>query len=298
MATRVTLINRPPPLPRRAPDANKGDCGKVLVVGGSRGMSGAPCLAARGAYRGGAGLVKVAVPESIWDLAAGSFEEITTAGLPETREGALGRKAVKPALDLAEWADVVVMGMGMGRDDETIDFLRRVLEELKKPIVLDADGLYAFGGRQLTFLAKTQENHKERPLVLTPHPGEMGRLWDVSTVDVQDDRRMAAETLARAVHCVAVLKGKDTLVADVTRTYCNATGNPGMATGGTGDVLAGLIGALLGQNMPAFEAACLGVHLHGLAGDLAAKRLGPWSMMARDLADDLGLAFRKHAGRR
>lgn len=298
MAARTKLVQRPPPLPGRVPDANKGDCGKVLVVGGSRGMAGAPCLAARGALRGGAGLVKVAVPESIWNVCAVKLDECTTAGLPETRDGALSGKALKPLCELADWADIVVLGMGAGRSDETIGLMRRVLDEINKPLVLDADGLFAFCGKQLTRLAQTQETHKERPLVLTPHPGEMGRLWDVSTAEVQKDRRMACETLAKAVNCVAVLKGKGTLVADAHRTYLNTTGNAGMATGGTGDVLAGLIAALLGQGLPAFEAAALGVCLHGRAGDLAAKRLGQHALIAGDVVDELPNAFKRHTGKR
>ncbi|MBI3829946.1 MAG: NAD(P)H-hydrate dehydratase [Planctomycetes bacterium] len=285
---------RVPPLPCRAPDANKGDCGKVLIVGGSHGMAGAPCLAARGALRGGAGLVKVAVPEPIWDVVATKLDECTTACLP-SKDGAISSYAMESILELANWADVVVMGMGMGREPETLALLHVALLELSKPLVLDADGLFAFSGNNVSRLADAQRKNNKRGLVLTPHPGEMSRLLDKPVDAIQKERKTAAVALAQETLGVAVLKGAGTLVAEGPKVYLNKTGNPGMATGGTGDVLAGLIGALIGQGMTAYDAACLSVYLHGMAGDLAAKRLGPWSLLAGDLVDELPNAFKKHA---
>lgn len=258
-------------------------------------MAGAPCLAARGALRGGAGLVKVAAPEPIWDIVAAKLDECTTAGLPATKEGAISSYALKLLVELADWADVVVMGMGMGREPETIALLHAALWELKKPLVLDADGLFAFTGGNLTRLADAQRKHNGRGLVLTPHPGEMSRLLDKPVQAIQKERKAAAIALSQVTLGVAVLKGAGTLVAEGQKVYLNKTGNPGMATGGTGDVLAGLIGALIGQGTTAYDAACLGVYLHGMAGDLAAKRLGPWSLVAGDLVDELPNAFKKHA---
>lgn len=282
-------VDRLPPLPQRGPAANKGDCGKVLVVGGSRGMSGAPCLAARAAYRSGAGLVRVAVPESIWDTVAVKLDECLTDGLPQTRTGSVGKRALKRLHELSEWADVVVLGPGMTQAAETAGTIRRFVLELTKPLVLDADGLNAFG-------REIKQLKGGAPRILTPHPGEMARLLGMKIAEIQADRERAALACAERTGAIVVLKGAGTIVCDAKRVYVNQTGNSGMATGGTGDVLSGTIGALLGQGLAAFEAAVLGVYLHGLAGDLAAKRLGVWSLVAGDLIDELPNAFLAHAG--
>jgi hydroxyethylthiazole kinase-like uncharacterized protein yjeF len=280
-----------PPLPRRSREANKGDCGRVLIVGGSRGMLGAPCLAARAAGRGGAGLVKVAVPEGLWDSVALKLDEYLTAGLPATPAGALSEDAFDPLLELAAWADVVVLGPGLGTAAETVAVVRLAVREITKPLVLDADGLNAFAGRMEDLKARPRGS----PLILTPHPGEMARLLKTTAQAVQKDREAAVRECIAATGAVVVLKGAGTLVADARRLYVNRTGNPGMATGGTGDVLAGLLGALLGQGLRAYDASCLAVYLHGLAGDLAVKRLGEWSLVAGDLVDFLPQAFLAHA---
>jgi NAD(P)H-hydrate epimerase len=296
-----------PPLPARAKDANKGDCGKLLIVGGSRGMAGAVCLAARAAGRSGAGLVKVAVPEAIWDLVATKLDESVTAGLPATRNGSLSEKALDVLLEAAAWADVVVLGPGLGTEQQTLAAVREATRRIAKPLVLDADGLNAFASR-VGQLGRMQSAQKDRSLVLTPHPGEMARLlngsWTaplprrkkarktgLSPKAVQADREGAAKTCARMSKAVVLLKGAGTIVTDGRRRYVNKTGNPGMATGGSGDVLAGLLGALIGQGMDAYGASCLAAHLHGFAGDLAARRLTPWSLVAGDLVDELPNAF-------
>jgi ADP-dependent NAD(P)H-hydrate dehydratase / NAD(P)H-hydrate epimerase len=283
-----------PPLPRRESDANKGDCGKWLIVGGSRGMAGAACLAARAAGRSGAGLVKVAVPEPIWDLVATKLDEALTAGWPATRGGGFSERALDPLMEAAEWSDVVVLGPGVGTDPQTVAVVREAVRRIAKPLVLDADGLNAFAGR-VDQLAQTQESQKDPTLVLTPHPGEMARLLRKTTKDVQSNREGAARTCAQSAKAVVLLKGAGTIVTDAQRLYVNRTGNPGMATGGSGDVLAGLLGALMGQGVSAYEATCLAAHLHGLAGDLAAKRLTEWSMVAGDLIDELPNAFYAYA---
>jgi hydroxyethylthiazole kinase-like uncharacterized protein yjeF len=286
----VEQIKSIPALPRRTLHANKGDCGKVLVVGGSRGMSGAPCLAAKAAYRSGAGLVRVAVPESIWDIVAANILEILSVGIAETKTGAASKRAKKTLLEAAIWADAVVLGPGMTQADETQALIRLLVAEIDKPLVLDADGLNAFSGD----LAGLKRKSKA-PLVLTPHPGEMARLLKMKIPDIQGDRVAAVTAAAAVTGAVVILKGANTLVCDGARLYENKTGNPGMATGGTGDVLSGLIGGLIGQGLPAFDAAVLGVFLHGTAGDLAAKRLGVWSLLAGDLIDELPNAFLVHA---
>lgn len=297
-------MRSPPPLPPRPRDAHKGDFGRVLIAGGSRGMIGAPCLAARAAYRGGAGLVKLAVPESLWDVAAVKLDETLTAGLPETPLGTFALSALEPLLELAAWADVVVLGPGMSANPETARLTRLALAQINRPVVLDADGLNACSavsgaergtGSPLGELAAAQAAVPRRPLILTPHPGEMARLLATSTQAVQKDRAKAARECARAARAVVVLKGAGTLVADGKRLFVNPTGNPGMASGGTGDVLAGLLAALIGQKMAPYAAACLAAYLHGLAGDLAARSLGLWSLTAGDVLAALPAAFLEYS---
>ncbi|HYG76684.1 MAG TPA: NAD(P)H-hydrate dehydratase [Planctomycetota bacterium] len=286
-----------PSLPQRATDANKGSCGRVLIVGGSRGMAGAPCLAARAAYRSGAGLVRVVVPRSIWDVVAIKLDECTTLGLESTREGTFAdlRQICE---EESAWCDVAVLGPGISsHSTRTLGQVRRCACVFNAPLVLDADALNAFALHNLSELGEVRAKQKNAaPLVLTPHPGEMARLLKDTIVNVQTDRQEAALACQKLTHGgVVVLKGESTVVTDGERVYVNPTGNPGMATGGTGDVLCGIIAALIGQRMSAYDAACLGVYLHGLAGDLAAKRLGMWSLIASDLIDELPNAFLQHA---
>jgi NAD(P)H-hydrate epimerase len=233
--------------------------------------------------------VRIAVPLSIWDIVAIKINESLTEGLPETRGGALSRKALSPLQKASEWSDVVVLGPGLSQDKETVETVRKFVAGCDQSLVLDADGLNAFRER----IEKLKAAESKLKHVLTPHPGEMARLLGVSIPEVQGDRTGAVAECARRSGCVTILKGAGTLVCDGTRLYKNTTGNPGMATGGTGDVLSGVIGALMGQGLSAFDAACLGVYLHGVAGDLAAARLGTWSMMAGDMIDELPNAFKR-----
>lgn len=246
-------------------------------------------MAAKAAYRSGAGLVRIAVPLAIWDTVAIKIDECATEGLAQTRAGTLGAKALPQLRKVSDWADVVVFGPGMSQQKETSETIQKFIVKLDKPLVLDADGLNAFRGG---LIEKLKLPPSATPIrVLTPHPGEMARLLSVSIPTVQKDRTGAVAECAQRSGCVSVLKGAGTLVCDGKRLYKNTTGNPGMATGGTGDVLSGVIGALIGQGLSAFDAACLGVFLHGVAGDLAAARLGVWSMMAGDLLNELPNAF-------
>ncbi|MCY3024043.1 MAG: NAD(P)H-hydrate dehydratase, partial [Planctomycetota bacterium] len=253
----VETVTAVPPLPSRAPDANKGTCGLILVVGGSRTMAGAPCLAARGAYRGGAGLVRVAVPATIRDIVAAKLDECLVEGLKKTKTGVVNRTAFRALVQLCEWADTVVMGPGMTQAEPVVELIRRVVKEVDKPFVLDADALNSFAG-EMKLLKAAQTKWSGRMLVLTPHPGEMARLLGVHARDVQADRAKAVEQAALATKAVVILKGAGTLVCDGQRLYANRTGNPGMATGGSGDVLTGVIAALVGQGLSPFDAACLG----------------------------------------
>jgi len=284
-------IDSTPHLPRRRPDAHKGDFGRVLVVGGSRGMIGAPALAANAALRGGAGLVTQAVPETI-QLAVASLCPCATSVPLACAAGELAGESVRQMLAAAARADVLAVGCGMGVSPVARDLVRAAIEQTR-PVVLDADGL--------NNLARIEGWPAMRRcgLVLTPHPGEFARLTGSSAGDVQSDRASRAEAAAGEWSApagidqplVVVLKGAGTIVTDASRTFVNDTGNPGMATGGSGDVLTGLIAALLGQRLAPFDAACLGVHLHGLAGDLAAAESGQVSLIATDLLDLLPDAF-------
>lgn len=275
-------------LPEREAASHKGDYGHVLLVAGSPGKAGAAVLAARAAVRGGAGLVTAAVPEPVLNVVdLGSIESMTLP-LPAAESGQIARAALDEVVAAAEGKAALAMGPGLGQDPETAETVRRLALAVPLPLVLDADAINAFAGHRSRELAK-----REAETVLTPHPGELGRVLSIPSSEVQADRVAAARRAAAETGTVVVLKGNRTLIAIPDGTvYINPTGNPGMATGGTGDVLTGLIAALLGQGLEALEAACLGVYLHGLAGDLAAEAKGQASLAAGDLLDFLPAAFK------
>lgn len=277
-----------PRLPARPRAGHKGTFGKVLIVAGSRGMSGAAVLAGRAALRGGAGLVQVAVPESIQPSVAAAEPCYLTTGLPETTAGTLAGSAWPRLRELVAWADVVAVGPGIGAGQGTQFLVERLLATVERPLIVDADGLNAWAelrrqGREL--------NPKSPSFVITPHPGEFARLAGATPKD-QAERTTAAWAWATANPGVLVLKGAGTLVTDGRHIYRNATGNPGLATGGTGDVLTGLLAALVAQGLAAFDAAQAAVHVHGLAGDLAAQVRGEAGLIATDLIDHLPAALR------
>ena len=286
---KITTI---PKLPPRRPDAHKGDFGRVLVVGGSRGMIGAAALAAQAALRGGAGLVTVAAPETVQLAIAALCPCATSLSLECTSAGGLAPEATRQLLAAAAGCDVLAVGPGMGTGPAQEGIIRAILEQ-ERPVVLDADGL--------NNLAKIDRWWELRrcPLLLTPHPGEMATLTGRSATEVQYDRESSASAAAAewakaaAAPLVVVLKGAGTVVADGQHSFVNLTGNAGMATGGAGDVLTGLIAALIGQGMSLFDAACLAAAVHGAAGDLAAEKLGQMSLIASDLIDFLPAAFLK-----
>jgi hydroxyethylthiazole kinase-like uncharacterized protein yjeF len=280
------------PRPR---DAHKGLFGHLLIVGGSRGMSGAPTMAAKAALRSGVGLVTVAAPSSVQPIIAGKIDEVMTIALPE-KDGAVQSEASVEIRKASDSATAVCLGPGVTQERGARELMLWALRELNKPLVLDADGLNALADSRLGL------SGRKAPLILTPHPGECGRLLGISTANVQADRLGSVRKLAEKHHCIAVLKGANTLIADGRnpasgiRVAINTTGNSGMATGGAGDTLTGIIGALLGQGMDAFDAACIGVYVHGRAGDLAAEELGQRSMMAGDITINLHGAFRELEG--
>lgn len=288
-----TPTNDIPTLPPREDTTHKGRVGRVAIIAGSRGMSGAACLSGLGALRGGGGLVRVLTPASIQPIVAASDPCLMTVPLPETENGCLAKKNMPAALEESlNWADVFAVGPGLGQDTEVADVVRELLESFAGPLVIDADGLnnMAPAGPDIW------SPRKNRPTVLTPHPGEIARLRKSAKMDElqgNDDRtrlRNAHEYACRA-DVTVVLKGHRTIVCTSDQAYINTTGNPGMATGGMGDVLTGFIAALLGQGLNAFDAARLGVYCHGLAADLCAKRIGPVGYLARDVAELLPAAL-------
>lgn len=274
-------------LPVRPPDGHKGTFGRVAVVGGSVGMTGAAVMASEAALRAGCGLVTLGVPASLNDICETKTTEVLTRPLPELKhKRCLSVRSVGDVLKLAESADACVLGCGVGRNHETQECIARLIERIAIPVVLDADGLYPFGAGPDRLV-----RHKA-PLVITPHPGELGHLFGVTSDDVQNDRIAYARRAARHFDCVCVLKGATTVVATITgQAYLNPTGNSGMGTGGSGDVLAGMIGSLVAQGMSVLGAATAGVYLHGLAGDLAANTWGERGMIAGDIVTDLPMAL-------
>jgi hydroxyethylthiazole kinase-like uncharacterized protein yjeF len=265
----------------RAPDANKGSFGHVLTIGGSLGKSGAAAMAGMAALRAGAGLSTVATPRSVQPMVAGFAAELMTEPLAETEAGTISLAAIEYGrLDaIVAGKTVLALGPGISRQADTVQFIRAVVDKYPQPLVIDADGLNAFAG------STEKLNGSTRPLVLTPHPGEMARLAGISTSQVQQDRIGVARSFARDHHCIVVLKGHRTLVAEPGgQVWVNMTGNPGMATGGTGDVLTGLIAGMIAQfpnNL--VRAVCAAVWLHGYAGDRAVAVMGEQYMSATGL---------------
>ncbi len=283
------VVTQLPPWPARAAGGHKGDYGRVVVAAGSRGMAGAAVLAASAALRAGAALVTLAVPHEVAPIAAVANPCYMTLPLPQDDRGRLAAAAADALLTLDSPPDVFAAGPGLGRGPDVPGVLSRLLQDQPRPVVLDADGLNAFVGR-------SQELRRASgpPRVVTPHPGEFGRLVRTDTKTVQANRQELAVQFARDHDLVVVLKGQGTVVTDGRRVYVNTTGNPGMATGGTGDVLTGIIAGLIGQRFEPFEAAQLGVYLHGLAGDLARDQVGEASLIATDLLDFLPAAIRHY----
>ncbi|MFL6193163.1 MAG: NAD(P)H-hydrate dehydratase [Thermoanaerobaculia bacterium] len=273
-------------LPDREPVSHKGDYGHALIVAGSPGKAGAAILAARAAVRAGAGLVTVGVPEPILQTVdLGSIESMTLS-LPASASGQLAERAADVVLEAAEGMAVLALGPGLGQDPSTAAAIRRIALECPLPLVLDADGLNAFAGRAGELAQRKAET------ILTPHPGELARLLGISVTQIQEDRIAAARGVAEETEAIVVLKGHLSLVASGNAVFVNPTGNPGMATGGAGDVLTGLIAGLIAQGLDALDATVLAVYLHGLAGDLAASRLGEVALAAGDLIEILPAALR------
>ena len=263
-------------LPDRDASAHKGDFGKILLLCGSVGYTGAAYLAAMGALRSGGGLVFLGVPESIYAIEAIKLNEAVVFSLPD-KDGKLSMDAIPEILERLSQMDAVLIGPGLGQSEGTFAVVKTVLENAQCPVVLDADGI------NLTAAHKDILRGRTNPTVLTPHAGEFARLGG----DPKADRRAAAEAMARELGCILLLKGHNTVITDGTVTYINPTGNPGMAVGGSGDVLAGILVSLLGQGIAPLEAAACGAWLHGAAGDICAGEMGQYGMLPTDMLNVL-----------
>ena len=276
-------------LPARAPETHKGDVGRVFLLAGSRGLSGAAALCTMGALRVGAGLVTLGIPKSLHDPMVEKLTEAMLAVLPETKDGSVSLQGLVDIVTAIGRMDAVGIGPGLSQQTQTKALVRQLLPKITTPLVLDADGLNAVA-EDVGILKKLP-----LPIIVTPHPGEMGRLTRLSADDVQRDRERIAKEFAVKHRVVVVLKGHQTVIASFEGTaWMNETGNPGMASGGCGDVLTGMIVGLLGQKLSLINAARLGVYLHGLAGDLAATERGQIGLIASDLVDRIPQAIRQY----
>ena len=263
-------------LPDRNPWGHKGNFGRLLLLCGSKGYTGAAFFAAMGALRSGAGLVFLGVPESIYAIEAVKLNEPVIFPLPDAG-GRLSTAAVPEILSRLPRMDALLVGPGLGQSEGTLAVVRAVLEKAECPVVVDADGINVLSAHRDLLRGR------KSPTILTPHDGEFARLGGV----IGEERMAAAADLADDLGCIVLLKGHETCITDGTDGYINTTGNPGMAVGGSGDVLAGVITALLGAGLPPLEAAACGAWLHGAAGDRCASELGQYGMLPTDMLSAL-----------
>ena len=259
-------------LPDRRNDSHKGTYGKILLLCGSRGYTGAAALAAMGALRSGAGLVYLAVPESIYEIEAVKLTEPVIYPLPDS-EGMYSVSAVSNVLRLIDGKDAILIGPGIGQSEGSLAVVLAVLQNYTGPVILDADGINVLKVHKDVLRSRTS------PTILTPHDGEFQRFGGILT----EDRITSASALAETYGVIVLLKGHRTVITDGKKTYLNTSGNPGMATGGSGDVLAGIITSLTGQGIPPLEAAACGAWLHGAAGDICAQEIGQYGMLPSDM---------------
>ena len=273
-------------LPKRPDDANKGTMGTLLNISGSYSMAGACTLSSLSALRSGVGLLKVALPKSIYPIVSSSVYEAVFLPFEESVQGTVDVNSLDFLLENAKNCSAVMLGCGLKLCDETVEFVKEFVSSCKTPMLIDADGINAVS-KNIDVLT-----HSKTDIVITPHPKEMSRISGLSVEYIQSNRVVVAEKIARKLSVTVVLKGKDTVVTDGVRTRINKTGNCGMAKGGSGDVLSGIIASLMAQGLDSFEACCVGVYIHGLSGDLAARDLSKISMLPRDIVNFLPKAFR------
>ncbi|NQT46303.1 MAG: NAD(P)H-hydrate dehydratase [Candidatus Omnitrophica bacterium] len=273
---------------RRSPETHKGDYGHVFVLAGSTGMTGAAYLASQAALLSGCGLVTLGIPKSLNAIMEVKLTEVMTKPLKETGEGSLALEAfdeIKCFIDSS--VNSIAIGPGLSTNKETALLVEKLITTISKPITLDADGINAFVSRADVLKSAKGE------VVVTPHPGEMARISGIDTAEIQRDRKSAALDFARKYEVIVVLKGHKTIVADPGgEIFINETGNPGMASGGCGDVLTGMVASLIGQGLKPYNAAKLAVYMHGLAGDIAMRHKGQISLIASDILEALPEAFR------
>jgi NAD(P)H-hydrate epimerase len=290
-------VNNLPKLNPRKSNTHKGSYGRVLVLAGSPGLTGAACLCSKAALRSGSGIVTLGVPESLNPVMEAKLTCVMTQPLPETEGYTLSNKGKKEIMKLCESHDIVALGPGLSQQPETKKLILWLIKNIDRDMVIDADGLNALAD-DVKVLHKIKKS-----VVLTPHPGEMSRLTGHGAAkDVQKERLNTASQFVQSIQnklsnerrLILVLKGDKTIVADSGKVYINRTGNPGMATAGAGDVLTGVIASLIGQGYDAFEASQLGVYIHGLAGDIAVNKKGELSMIASDIIEYLPDAFIKY----
>jgi ADP-dependent NAD(P)H-hydrate dehydratase / NAD(P)H-hydrate epimerase len=289
---------------KRSRDTHKGNYGHVLIIAGSPRMMGAAYLSCEASLLSGAGLVTLALPKSLNAIMHRRLVEVMTLPLPETKGLSLATAASNKIIDFAKKADSVLIGPGLGQDSQTQKMILTLIRKIRLPMVIDADALNAVANSKVLHNTKKTTGIQlllkgtfDKPIIITPHPGEMKKLTGLDTYFINRNKKNVAKKFSREYNVTTVLKGYRTVVASPAgRTYINKTGNPGMATAGCGDVLAGMIAALTASGMEAFKAARLGVYVHGLAGDIAAENKGEISLRARDILNFLPEAFKKVYG--
>jgi hydroxyethylthiazole kinase-like uncharacterized protein yjeF len=277
-------------LPLHPPDGHKGDLGKLFIMAGSKGFTGAACMTANTATRAGIGLCYLGLPASLNDICEVKLTETMTRTLPEVKsKRCFALRGLGEFKQYFQWADACALGPGIGTHHETKELIKRLMSRINIPTVIDADGLNCFEGNTQALI------EADFPCVLTPHPGELSRLIGVSAKEIAADRLKYAREAASALKKIVLLKGAPTFIAEPgEQVYLNPTGNVGMAKGGSGDVLTGLIGALLAQGLPPLEAACCGAFLHGLAGDMVRHEIGSLGMLPTDMIDILPLVLKAY----
>lgn len=273
----------------RKKDSHKGSYGRLGIIGGSAGMTGAPYLTAQAALRTGSGLVYSIVPRSISDIMSVKFNEVIVKSVPDNNKACFREESIEEVLKLMEDMDVLALGPGMGVDEERLNMLDQIISSYERPLVIDADGINCLAMRPEILL------NKKGPIILTPHPGEFARLVGKTIGEVQSNRAAYARDLANKYQIILVLKGNETIVAcpGEEHIYINSTGNPGMATAGSGDVLTGIIASLLGQGLEGGEAARFGVFVHGLAGDLVSIEKGEHGLIGGDIVKMIPRAIKE-----
>ncbi len=273
-------------LPYRPDDANKGSMGTVLNISGSYSMAGACILSSMSALKSGVGLLKTALPQSIYEIVASAVFEAVFVPLSDSKSGTVDLASLDYLLDLSKTSDCVLLGCGIKCTDDTIAFVKEFVTACTTPMLIDADGINALS-MNIDVLKKTKAK-----IVITPHPKEMSRLVKKDVAYVLENREQVAKSFAKEYGVTVVLKGKDTIVTDGVSVFVNKTGNAGMAKGGSGDVLSGIIASLIAQKVDVTASACVGVYVHGLSGDLAAQALSKTSMLPRDIVDFLPQVFK------